>query len=116
MDNIERSIVYLRGLIDGGGYDDDTQEGRIFNAIADVLENISDELNILSSRGRYCEDMIEEILDEELEYGDDEFDEEFDEDDFVELECPNCHDIVLFDNDTYNNTENIICPNCNATI
>jgi len=115
MENIEKSIVYLRGLIDGAGYDDDTQEGRIFNAMADVLENISDELRILSSRGRYCEDMIEEILDEEFEDMDD-YEDEFDEDDFVEVECPNCHDIVLFDNDTYNNTDNLMCPNCNATM
>jgi len=112
MDNIERSIVYLRGLIDGFGYDDDTQEGRIFNSIADVLENIADELETLSSRGRYCEDMIDEILDEELM----DMDDEFDEDDFVEVECPNCHDVVLFDNETYDNTDNLICPNCNATI
>lgn len=113
MDNIERSIVYLRGLIDGCGYDDDTNEGRIFNAIADVLENISDEVQTLSSRGRYCEDMIDEILDDEL----DELDnEEFDEDDFVEVECPNCHDVVLFDNETYEKNDNLICPNCSATI
>ena len=83
--------------------------------MADVLENISDELSIVSSRGRYCEDMIEEILDEELDDLD-EYDEEFDEDDFVEVECPNCHDVVLFDNETYEDSDNLICPNCNATI
>lgn len=115
MDNIERSIVYLRGLIDGCGYDDDTQEGRIFNAMADVLENLADEVQILSSRGRYCEDMIEEILDEELEYIDD-MDEEFDDDDFVEVECPNCNETVLFDSETYDNSDTLICPGCNATI
>lgn len=115
MDNIEKSIIYLRGLIEGSGYDEDTKEGKIFNSIADVLDTMGDEINILSSRGRYCEDMIEEILDDELEDLD-EYEDEFDEDDFVEIECPNCHDVVLFDNETYNSKDDLICPNCSQPV
>lgn len=114
MDNIEKSIVYLRGLIDGCGYEEDTSEGKVFCAIADVLDTMVQEMNVISTRGKYCEDMIDEILDDEFDEF--ELDDEFDEDDFVEIECPNCHDVVFFDNQTYNENDDLICPNCSEHI
>ncbi|MBQ9625121.1 MAG: hypothetical protein IJR47_03325 [Clostridia bacterium] len=109
MENIERSIIYLRGLIDGAGYEEDSKEGLIFNAIADSLENILDELEMQSC---CCNDMIDELLDDELE----DYDDCFNEDDFVETICPNCNEVILFDKETYNKGIDLICPNCNGEL
>ena len=127
MENIIKSVAYLRGLVEGAGYDDSTKEGRIFVAIAEVLDAMSEEMDMLSCQGRYCEDMIDELLDEECyddccDCDDDECCDDCeddccccdcdDEDDFVEIECPHCHDIVYYDVETFETKEDLICPNC----
>ena len=40
MENISKQIAYLRGLMDGLDYDDSSKEGRIFEGILNVLDEI----------------------------------------------------------------------------
>ena len=73
-------------------------------------------------------DLVEyvESIDEDLADMEDdiyEYEEDEDEDDeeeglsFIEMECPNCSDLVEIDEDLlYDDEVDIVCPNCQAII
>ena len=50
----------------------------------------------------------------DYEYDDDEFD--FNDEDFIEVDCPNCHETVYIDEDFVDDKGKTECPNCKATI
>lgn len=110
MESIEQSIAYLKGLMEGVDLDCSTKESKIFYAITQVLDAMAEEMDVLHEQSSYCEDMIDELLDDDLYF--DENEEASSDDEFVEIECPNCHEMVYFDAETYENTEDLICPNC----
>ena len=117
--NISEKGAYIKGLAEGLSVDD-----KVVNAILDVLGDIAKEIASLKEDTEYLDSYIEEIdedlgaLEEEY-YGcdgdcdccDDDCDCDCDcEDDFVEVECPACGDIVCIDEDTdFNEVE---CPAC----
>jgi DNA-directed RNA polymerase subunit delta len=35
---------------------------------------------------------------------------------YIEVECPHCHETVFFDEDIFDDDEDIVCPNCSETI
>ena len=123
MDNIKNSISYLKGLMEGMELDCGKKESKLFFAMVDVLDSMSEEMELIKTNTDYCVDMVDEILDdefnvfdqEEISFGDCNCDQEndaFDEDDFVEIECPHCHEKVEFEKETYENSESLICPSC----
>ena len=118
MDTIE-SLGYLKGLIDGLDLDDNKKETKVFKAILDVLENLSEDVDCVYDD---MEDICDEIdvLSEDLSdlegavYDDDDEDwEEFDEE--YEIECPNCGEIIGVDEETVMEG-GIECPNCGETL
>ena len=50
-------------------------------------------------------------------YDDDELDEDCDDLSFIEMECPNCNDLVEIDEELlYDDEVDVVCPNCKAII
>ena len=50
-------------------------------------------------------------------YDDEEIDEDCDDLSFIEMECPNCNDLVEIDEELlYDDEVDVICPNCKAII
>ena len=131
MENITNQISYLKGLIDGLELDETSKEAKIFNGIIDVLDEISDTLEDMAD---FEDEIAEQVdaIDEDLAAVEDIFldgdcdgdcegcyeDCEFNDDDeaFYEVECPNCGDIVCFDEDLFEDDDTIICPNCGEKI
>ena len=65
----------------------------------------------------YVETLDEDLADIESEiYG--EFDDEENEEEplYIEVECPNCHETVYFDEELFDSEEDLVCPNCHETI
>lgn len=88
MDFLYEKISYLRGLADGLDVKADTREGKLFNAMMEVIEEIADGLSdIVEEQDEVNEylDLLDEDLstvEEEL-FGDleiDEDDEDYDDD------------------------------------
>lgn len=112
---ISEKISYLKGLIDGLGIDEDSNEGRVFAAIIDVLdevaasfEDVADDIDAVDSR-------VDEI-DEDLGNLEEEFYGECDECDdcdgyYLEAECPACGAVLALPDDTETDDE-IVCPEC----
>ena len=130
--NISEKAAYLKGLMEGMKIDDSTNEGKLFKAIADLLEDISLSVLDLEDGQSYLEEYIDE-LDADLgeverdvyECEDDDCDccDCCDDDcvcdcdcdcDCFATVCPTCGEEVYFDADTEDDV--IICPSCNTEI
>jgi len=120
MNYLNERVSYLRGLAEGMGIKDDTKEGKLLVNIIDLLDDIVDAISELEVSQAELDDYVETIdedlseLEEEL-YGEDE-DENDEESGYIEVECPNCHDTVFFDEEIFNTEDEIICPNCHMPV
>lgn len=127
---LKEKIAYLQGLAAGLELDTNSKEGKLFAAMLDVLEGVSQEIEELIVNQEELEEYIEAI-DEDLGeveaeiYGDEddccdccEDDDDFIEGSFVEVECPKCHDIVRFDAGILEDEDviEVYCPNCDEVV
>ena len=125
MDICEK-IAYIKGLAEGLSLDDSTKEGKILNAIIDLLGDITEEICDIEDG---CDELLEQIdaVDEDLAslediiYEDDEDDCECDcdcdceDDEVYEIECPACNDVIYLDADMLAE-EGMVCPNCGTDL
>ncbi len=118
---VSEKVAYLKGLLEGLKIDADSDNGKMFKAIIDVLDEVSLEIEDLTDEVREVGDGLDVISDdladvEELVYDDD--DDEFDDDDdepVYATTCPECEEEIYFDED-YLEDGTIICPNCGAKL
>ncbi len=121
MNTIE-SLGYLKGLMDGLDIDGSKKEAKIFKAIIDVLDNLSQDIDDVCEDVSMLEEQID-VIDEDLasveEYLEDEEDYDCDcdccdcddERCTYELECPACHETIEVDEDTVMEG-GVECPVC----
>ena len=119
--------AYLKGLMEGMQIDTETNEGKLFKAIIDVLDDmaltVSDVEDVVDA---VCDelDSVEEDLDAIEEYlldeeddddyeDDDDDDDEYDFDDEViyEVKCPVCNTVINLDEEMLE-AGSIECPDC----
>lgn len=146
MAELKEKISYIQGLADGMNLDDKSSEGKVLRHILEVLEDMADIIEDIDLGQAELEDYVE-ALDEDLaelesdfletEIGccgdhdhdhiedDDEYFDEFVEelddididDEEVEVECPNCGDLVYVEEDELADEElEILCPNCHKVV
>lgn len=116
------SLGYLKGLMDGLDLDENSKEAKVFNAIVDVLENLTMDI----------EDMTEglEIVGEEIDAVDEDLSalEEYvydddcdcgcdccDEMEELAVECPSCGEEIIVDEETVMQGK-FECPNCGEVL
>ena len=100
------------------------REGKMIRKIIDVLESFADSIVELRCKmtsdelAEYVESIDEDLSDIEDDiYDDDELDEDCDDLSFIEMECPNCNDLVEIDEELlYDDEVDVVCPNCKAII
>ncbi len=127
MDICEK-IAYIKGLAEGLGVDESTKEGKVLNAIIDLLGDITEEIcEIEEGCDEICEqlDAVDEDLSslEDIIYEDDDCDcdccddEDCDccDDEVYEIECPACNDVIYLDADMLEE-EGMVCPNCGTNL
>jgi len=121
---ISEKVAYLKGLAEGLNIDTDkSKEGKLINVMIGILEEIAlsiedleenslalgEEIDVLSDDLADVEDIV---FDDEDEDEDEDYEEEFD-DDWFEVECPNCDEVLVVDEDAL--AEGYIkCPNCDT--
>ena len=122
---LSERTAYLKGLMEGMNIDTDTNEGKLFKAIIETLDDmaltVSDVEDVVDA---VCDelDSIEEDLDAIEEYlldeDDEDEDDEDDEDDFdfgdetiYEVKCPVCGSVINLDEDMLE-AGSIECPDC----
>lgn len=136
METIREKIAYLRGIVDGDPSMTEGRNGFLFTKILHVLEELAHEVDELAQVQDELDEYLQEV-DFDLAYLEDEFfideddhdcDCDCDCDDYdewddssdgslVEVECPECEDIVTFDEDfLFDQGVQIRCPRCDAVV
>ena len=127
---ISEKIAYLKGLMEGMNVDTESNEGKLFAAVVDVLDEIALEVEDLTDEVMELGDGLDVISDdlsdvEDVLFDEDDFDDYDDEDDEDEDEddeeecyattCPECEEEIFFDDSVLEDGK-VECPNCGATL
>jgi ssDNA-binding Zn-finger/Zn-ribbon topoisomerase 1 len=123
MSYIKEKVSYLRGLADGLTIESEAQS-KLIAAMIETLDAMADAIDeneaAIDELGESVDEIYEDMDDLEdylFEDEDDDDDDEDDEDDdFVEVKCPNCKEIIYFDQDMLESDQDLICPNCNQPV
>lgn len=136
MSDFKSKISYLKGLADGMELSD-SKEKKLMLEIINVLMEMGEALDELEDtvidNQEYLESIDEDLGeleedfysddddeweedDEEYYDDDDEEDYVFDDDDFLEVECPECHETVYIDENLVGSDGKAECPNCKVIL
>lgn len=121
MKYLYEEVAYLKGLAEGLEIATESKEGKIIHKIVEVLESFADAIVELDEEQVDLKEYVESI-DEDLSDVEDDLYEDGSEDDdedfsFIEMECPNCNDLVEIDEELlYDDEVDVVCPNCKAVI
>jgi hypothetical protein len=118
--------------MDGLDFDRESKEGRVFDAILDVLDEVADEMDIMADELDDLKGFVEaldedmEELEEYLDIDDDEDDDDDDDEDYgmgldnrISLKCPACGHVNTFDPEIIwasDDDVEVLCSNCEAVI
>ena len=113
---ISEKVAYLKGLAEGLDLDvEKSKEGKLISVMIGILEEMAMSIEDLEENdldlGEEIDALSDDLADvEEIVFGDDEDDED-DEEDSFEVECPNCEEPLVIDDEAL--AEGMIqCPNC----
>ena len=120
---ITEKVAYLKGLMEGMKIDPESNEGKLWKAIMDVLADLAlsvEDLEDYTSELTEQVDAIDEDLDQlEMDYYEDyeDYDDDcdcgchHDDDAFYDVTCPSCDTEFCVDEDTLLDG-GVECPNC----
>jgi DNA-directed RNA polymerase subunit RPC12/RpoP len=123
---LTEKAAYIKGLRDGLNLNGDSSEGKVLNAIIDLISDMAltvedleeTTLAISDDQDELWDeiDEIEDYLDDEFEYDDEDDDDDFDlwDDGEYEITCPNCNETIEVDAEDL--AEGFDCPNCGAKL
>ena len=115
---ISEKVAYLKGLAEGLDLDTaKSKEGKLISVMIGILEEIGMSIEDLEENAEALGEELDAVTDdladvEKAVFEDDEDDCCCDEDDdFFEVECPNCGETLVIDEDVLEEGA-IQCPNC----
>jgi len=125
-DDLKARVSYLRGFTEGLELGEESKEQKILHRIIDLLEEITDEVEQLridyEEVFEYAEAIDDDLTELEEDFYEeyDEFDNQF-EDDYessFSIECPNCREIVVVEDDILDSESSIevTCPGCGEAV
>ena len=125
MTNSEKA-AYIRGLMEGMDLDPNAKETKLFNAIVDLLDDLSlsveemeDAYDELSGQVDEIDEDLGELEEEFYDIDEDEDDDDAWEDDedecYYEVTCPKFGDTIEL-NEEMLDEGSIDCPNCGETL
>ena len=107
---LNEKVSYLKGMAEGLGITDETAEGKLLRAMLDVMQEISDEVEVITAAQNELAEDVAEVMECCLECGYD------DEDDYFEIECEKCGEVITLTDDMLDSEEEIVCPSCGEPI
>lgn len=126
MDSIKYKVNHLNQFMEELDINVDSKEGKLFTEILKVLNSLAEEIESLQCAKNDTEEYIESIeedlinvkdyiygYDDSLDFEDEDLNEE---EDYVEINCEGCNEVIYVEKDLYNSREDIICPNCQSYI
>ena len=127
---ISENAAYLKGLAEGMNLDSNSNEGKIIVKMLDLIEEMSEKINILESQQEelysYMEGMAEDLVNIENDLyseADSDFEDysdlndgedEYSDEEYYEVECPSCGEKICFTEEF--DLDNFMCPACGNKI
>ena len=120
MNYLYEKVSYLRGMAEGMEVSESSKEGKLMLNILDLLEEFADVLGEVREDVNELDEYVEGVykkllLAEEVLFED----EDEDEDDIIEVECPNCGEIMYVDDESLDDADDateLVCPGCHEKI
>ena len=123
---VSEKASYIKGLLDGMNISKEKDEGKLFSAIADLLEDLSLSVADLEDETSAMREYIDELdtdlsalesdvydLDDEEEYDCEGCDEE---ECPIGLECPACGEMVYAEPCELESRDTLECPSCGQVL
>ena len=121
---ISEKVAYLKGLAEGLDLDTEkSKEGKIISVMIGILEEVALSIEDLEENsldlGEEIDALSDDLADvEAVVFEDEDFDDEDEEeedydDDWFEVECPNCEESLIIDEEALEKGV-VICPNCES--
>ena len=124
---LSERTAYLKGLMEGMKIDTETNEGKLFKAIVDnlddmaltvsdmedVVDAVCDELDSIEEDLDTIEEYLLDDEDDDEDYEEDDEDDEFDfgDETIYEVKCPSCGSVINLDEEMLE-AGAIDCPDC----
>ena len=116
---ISEKVAYLKGLAEGLDLDTaKSKEGKLISVMIGILEEIGMSIEDLEENtvalGEELDAVSDDLADVEKAVFDEDEDDDCccdEDDDFFEVECPNCGETLVIDEDVLEEGS-IQCPNC----
>ena len=105
--------AYLKGLAEGLNLDvEKSKEGKLISVMIGILEEIGLSIEDLEENALALGEEIDVLSDDLADVESVVFDEEEEDDeDYFEVECPNCEEPIIIDDEALAAGE-VQCPNC----
>ena len=114
---VTERVAYVRGLFEGLDFSAEKKEGRILQAMLDLLEDMALSIEDLEEENDALQDVIDTMV-EDMYDDDDSYDELEDDDieldpeaDLFQVICPSCGEEIFIDESTLE-MGSIGCPAC----
>ena len=113
MSKVGEKVAYLKGLAEGLGVNDETEQGKLMLAMIDTLEALAKNSEETDERVGELSEYVEEIDSDVSDLEEALFSEE---DGLIEYECPHCGTVIFFDENAFDMEEEHLCPNCHRKV
>ena len=110
---ISEKVAYLKGLAEGLNLDvEKSKEGKLISVMIGILEEVGLSIEDLEENALALGEEIDVLSDDLADVESVVFDEEEEDDeDYFEVECPNCEEPIIIDDEALAAGE-VQCPNC----
>ena len=114
---ISEKVAYLKGLAEGLNLDTEkSKEGKLISVMIGILEEVGLSIEDLEENALALGEEIDVLSDdladvESVVYDDEDSEDEDEDEDFFEVECPNCEEPLIINDEALAAGE-IQCPNC----
>ncbi|MCX7781033.1 MAG: AraC family transcriptional regulator [Negativicutes bacterium] len=118
MSNLKERVAYLQGLAKGLNVSDNSAEGKLLVNIVETLDSFAEEINCLHSAHQDLENYVETIDEDLTDVEEEVFEDTEVDDDYVEVECPGCHETVTFEAGLLDEDDalEVTCPHCGEVV
>ena len=109
---ISEKVAYLKGLAEGLNLDvEKSKEGKLTSVMIGILEEIGLSIEDLEENALALGEEIDVLSDDLADVESVVFDEDDEDDDYFEVECPNCEEPIIIDDEALAAGE-VQCPSC----
>lgn len=122
MRDLKSKVAYLQGLTAGMEISSSSKEGRVLSGIIEVLDEFALSFKEMEDAQDQLEDYIETIDEDLFHLEEDIYDDTDavmeDSEEYLEVDCPRCGEVVCFESDLVEDEDvvEVTCPNCDEVV